>query len=358
MWKWLQSLIGKSAPAPAPSAPAEARRPEAPPDARKGDPATPPGADASKADPLDPAALAEYSTAEARPAAHEGRVAELAPRLREHFAKAGADLPAFPPLAAQIFGVIEHPDFDLNDLIQPIQRDAVAAAEVVRLANSSFFKAAAAVENIRDAVVRLGARETAQAVSAISVRTLYDLESKACHELFEPLWQRLWHQSTVSAFGAGWVAMRYRKGNMDRAFLGGMLHDIGKNFVLRSLSILATRQGFGEPLSDATLHALLEDLHVEFGASVAGSWKLPGPVAAILRDHHAAAPDPQKPELLVVRLVSGLIELRTNPLYRPSLPDEVRGSAEALGLTRPQLQALVTHLRELEKTTKAFVREG
>jgi HD-like signal output (HDOD) protein len=309
-----------------------------------------------QADPLDAGALAEWKPEERTSAAPEPeRRTAIAAQVRAKLAGGTLELPSFPPLAAQVLAIVEHPQFDTNELVRVIQRDPVAAAELLRISNSALYLGGSAVESLRDAVVRLGANATAQAVSAISAKALFDLEARATHAQYASTWAGLWEHATVVAFTCSWLSMTYRKGNMDRAFLGGMLHELGKNVALRSLSVMATAEGFGEPPAGALLHGLLEDLHVECGAALAASWNLPAPVATILREHHAEAPPADQADLHIVRLVSGLDELRCNPWHRSELPEVVHASAAALGLSKAQLQALVTQLRELAKKTQALV---
>lgn len=260
-------------------------------------------------------------------------------------------MPSFPPLAAQIFGTIEHPNFELNHLVNLVRRDPVIAAEVLGVANSMLFAASEPLENIRDAVVRLGSRETAQAVAALSARALFDLESRGSHDLFGGLWHFLWHHTMVCAFSASWVGMTLQKGHLDRLFLAGMLHDIGKTMGLRALSHLFLS---GTPQPPApVIHAVLEEVHVELAMQVARSWNLTDSMLLVIHDHHAPAANDES--ALVVQLVSALKETKTNPYHRDGLDEEARWAAAALKLTEPQQRALLTEMREIGQRVTSLV---
>lgn len=294
----------------------------------------------------------EYATdARQIPASQAPEVPRLVQAVREAVAQGKVELPPFSPLAAQIFGTIEHPDFDLNHLVSLVRRDPAVAAEVLAVANSMLFAASEPVENIRDAVVRLGARETAQAVSAVSVRALFDLETRASQDLFPGQWHRQWHHAMVCGFTASWASMTFHKGDMDRVFLCGMLHDIGKSLGLRALSGLVLA---GEPImTDPVIHAVLEEVHVELALQVARKWHLTDVVLAVLRDHHDAELGDENLEL--VRLVSALKELSSNPFHREGLKHEVHQAVMTLGLSGQQQRALVTQLREVGQRVSSLI---
>jgi HD-like signal output (HDOD) protein len=294
----------------------------------------------------------EYDAALRKPPAVDApEVPLLVSAVRDCVASHKVTLPSFPPLAAQVFGTIEHPDFEMNQLVQLVRRDPAIAAEVLSVANSMLFAAAEPLENIRDAVVRLGARQTAQAVSAISARELFDLESRGSQELFADLWQRLWNHAMVCGFTSSWAAMVLRKGDLDRLFLAGMLHDIGKSLGLRALSSLFLA-GM-KPVPEEILHAVLEEVHVELAMPVARSWHLTDNVLMIINDHHA--PQVNDDSARVVQLVSALKEIRSNPYHREGLREEVEQAVTALRLTDQQVKALLTQLKESGQRVKSLV---
>jgi hypothetical protein len=79
-------------------------------------------------------------------------------------------------------------------------------------------------------------------------------------------------------------------------------------------------------------------------------------VEEICRSHHLDNP-PQgavHENLQIVRLVSGLSEMRSNPLYREDLPAAVRQSAQALALDERRLRVMVGELQEMSNKAAAL----
>jgi HD-like signal output (HDOD) protein len=140
--------------------------------------------------------------------------------------------------------------------------------------------------------------------------------------------------------------MERRMGRSDWAFLGGMLHDVGKSL---ALGALARSIGGGRAPADVpepVLEALLEHVHVELGREAHARWQLPDYLRELCAEHHAQTcplTDDTR-ELHLVRVVSGLYALRarTQPIERVG---ELANSLVTLAFTPAQVRAIDTGLR-------------
>jgi HD-like signal output (HDOD) protein len=253
-------------------------------------------------------------------------------------------LSAFPPIATKIFSLLEHPDFKLQELVNLIHQDPTISAEVLRAANSAAFSRGATSLDIRDAVQRLGAREVASIAAASSTRSLFDMESRVAHEQVSELARRLWLHSMTCAFTAGWLAMDCGRGNLDRCFLGGMLHDIGKTVGLRGLSTLAISGELPTPISEERIERVLDAVHLRLGGEAVVRWSLPEFFQQLCTGHHGEVPESliTNRDFHIVRLVSGMNMLRTN--MKPEL-EPLEESREMLGMTPQSLNYLYTSMK-------------
>ena len=265
------------------------------------------------------------------------RLAPLKARVAEVFHADKGEIVAFPSRAAHILGILKEPGFDIGQLVLITQRDPAISASILRAANSAAFAGVTRIETVRDAVVRLGAQTVAGIATAVSTRGLFD--AGPARSRFKGTWSRLWLHSVTTAFAAGGYAASTGRGNLERCFLSGMLHDIGKTFVLRALAHPSLEDALEEKRSPVLLAALLEELHVELGQSMAERWNLPGFVIQACAQHHFA-PSVDESDLNIVRVVSGLDEIAVNPQFREGLGDEVHGAARALSLNGFALRAL------------------
>jgi HD-like signal output (HDOD) protein len=105
--------------------------------------------------------------------------------------------------------------------------------------------------------------------------------------------------------GSKWLAEKsgYRP-LAQEAFLAGLLHDIGKLFLLKVLEDIHTSGHYHLNLSKAIVDEVLDSMHAEQGARLLQQWNLPELYCDVARDHHTEDYDPNHTVLTMVRLVN------------------------------------------------------
>ncbi len=277
-------------------------------------------------------------------------------QVKEHFEGSLENLPAFPSLAMQLFDLLQRPDVEVRDLVRLIGQDPSTTAQLLKVANSSFYSTYEPAKSVRDAVMRIGIRETANIAALAVTGPLFDPEVESLQKAFSSLWERFWRHSVVCASTTGTIANEWHRGDPMRCFLAGMLHDIGKTFALRSLGALVV-MGETENLGEDQVEYLIESLHAELGARIARVWKLPPAVTRACEQHHVVDLDatPENLEVHLVRVVSALDEFSCNPRYRASLPTELDRSVQAMDLKPRHLRILAKAMREQAEKNPAFI---
>jgi len=335
------------------------RRPAAPAPVRPPPPAGPAPEPASPFAPFARAlGIAEPVPEEpgAPDAAEEARVAELL----GHFRANRPGPASAPSLSLRILNLVAAPDADVGELARLVSADPALAAGVLTVANSPMFRAVREVETVREAIARLGFEEVARIAGALSAKSLFSPRLKAELTAFGPLFAALYQRALEVAAGAAAVAMRHG-GRSDRAFLGGMLHDVGKALALRSVAALALERKAAPPAEEAPLAALLDRVHVELGADAHQEWSLPQYLTVIaVRHHDVEVPaDAEFLDLHAVRLVAALHDLRAEPAFAARAAGEVAQSASALRLGPAAVRSLATDLRDAAaRMASAFALEG
>ena len=343
MLEWLRSLFGGKA---RPALSVGTRQASLRHDDALPDPAEP----ALPEDPFDFSQVAEFDPELREPLdpAQDDESKAIGAQVVAHFLKGKTELPSFPALALRVLEVAREPDVSINRFVSVVSQDPAVVTKILRVANSPFYGGVTEITSARDAVTRIGLKEATDIASAASTGALFQLGKRSPIPDFDALCRALWHHSMTCAFAAGNLSMQLRKGSSDRAFLGGMLHDVGKMIALRSLSELAERGELQVGFTPARLASILEHVHLNLGFEAVATWRLPEFVLEICMNHHGAvsAKDAEQSELHAIRLVSGLNELRCNPRHPTNLVEEVTGSARALRLSAKQLRALVADLHE------------
>ena len=291
---------------------------------------------------------------------------ELADRILAHF-RANRPPPAsFPALSLQILNLVARPDAEVGELARLITRDPALSAGILSVANSAYYRGAMEVETVRDAITRLGLNEVGRVAGAVSARTLFNPRMRAEQAVFASRWNALFHHAVTVASGAASLAARNRRVRSDRAYLGGLLHDVGMSLALRSLAALVLHgkldpgkldpgkpdPGKLDPRSDdARVDRVLDRVHAEVGGEAHQAWNLPQYLTVLAVRYH----DPEIPaseefvDLHAVRLASAIDDLR-GPFAGRGARELVQ-SAGALQLGPFAVRALAAELREAEVRT-------
>jgi putative nucleotidyltransferase with HDIG domain len=168
------------------------------------------------------------------------------------------------------------------------------------LVNSAFFGVSREITNPVDAVVYLGMETMRALVFTTSAFSPFHLRGR-CHFSIEELQQHSLAVGTLARQIA--KSMGLIPAAVDRAFVGGLLHDIGKlvlvsNYPEQYQEILRRAREGPVRISDAERDTFGAS-HAEIGAYLLRLWGLPDPVAEILSLHHHPSSDAEVPPAVV-----------------------------------------------------------
>jgi HD-like signal output (HDOD) protein len=220
--------------------------------------------------------------------------------VNEHITANRTQLPVFDGTSRRIQEMLESPEFDVTEIERLIASDPVIAAALLRVANSSFYGGLEKVTSPSEALLRLGAKQVAKIVLLVGQKQSYRLRDAK----LAPLVNALWHHAVGCALGAEWLAKRLRRTDVaGDVFMAGLLHDIGKLFLLRVLDDLKAANASFKP-AEPLVRELMASMHGEQGARLLESWNIPELFCGIARHHHDDEVDERNTALLLVRLVN------------------------------------------------------
>lgn len=260
--------------------------------------------------------------------------------VQEQLASEETRLPVFDSIATRLRELVAHPDFSLEEFEETAGEDPGLVTEILRHANSSFFRGLDKVGTVREAVMRLGASEVSNLATAVTVRRNFRSDDPTLHSIME----QLWRHSHACAMGCRWLAQRaHDPGLASRAFVAGLLHDAGKLVLLRVLDEVRCAKAAGGigremEMSPELVLSLIDSMHGTEGHGLLTRWNLPTDYAEVARDHHAAEPDPSNLLLCVVRLAdAGCHKVGAALAPDPSLALIALPEAQVLGLSEVAL---------------------
>ncbi len=210
-------------------------------------------------------------------------------------------LPAFNATALRIQKEVakEEPDFRLIEKF--IVSDQSLTGEVLRVSNSSFYKGLTQVATVRDAIIRLGIKEVSNIVSMVALQHNFQSKDPTVHKIMG----KLWRHSVGCAIGASWLARQIGLQDLTHeTFIAGLLHDVGKLYVLKVVDDMKASGEIENLPSDTVINEVMQQLHTDQGYSLLLHWNLPEKYCQIARDHHLSDLDGNNFVLLLVRLAN------------------------------------------------------
>ncbi len=264
-------------------------------------------------------------------------VASHVARLREPGSLQRLELPVLPDVAHKVWAALEQPDADARLVSGILHHDTAFASHVLRIANSPAYAARTPIRSLQQAVSRLGVRAVGEIAIVIAVKTRsfrvpgHEAEVRA-----------IFHHSLVAALHAREIA-RLQKRDVEQAFVGALLHDLGRPTLIQAL--VDHERESASALSPDDLERIVDELHAEVGAGILDAWGLPPALVQAVRHHHhpEAAVDGHAGAALIA-LADVLAHSAT--LGAPS-SDRLHGLAVALNLYPEEMARLVSRGGEL-----------
>lgn len=210
-------------------------------------------------------------------------------------------LPVLNPKAMKIQTEATRTVPDFAELTRLIRLDPTLTTQVLKTANSPFYRGLGDVDTLKEAVVRLGQTEMVN----IIMKVVHQQNFKSRHPLIRSYQNKLWAHSVSCAIGSLWTARYLAMADLvPRAFIAGLLHDMGKLYLLTALEKILSSKSIGFKPPPQLIDKILSNLHSALGYNLLTKWHLPEQYRIIARDHHTEDFDRTDMLLLIVRLVN------------------------------------------------------
>ena len=181
------------------------------------------------------------------------------------------NLPSFPDVVIRIRKALADPDAKLGQTVKIIGAEPRLAARLLQAANSAAFNhSGKPVTDLKAAVTRLGYRGVQSFSMAFAVQQMR--LAPALRSIAKPL-NVLWEES-ISVASISQVIARRTSVNPDEAFLTGLLHGIGRLYIMvRAVGKSHAFQG------DHSFADMVEGWHPAIGKAVLENWGFAEPMS-------------------------------------------------------------------------------
>ncbi|MDP3029522.1 MAG: HDOD domain-containing protein [Deltaproteobacteria bacterium] len=215
--------------------------------------------------------------------------------------KETAEVATISAVAFQTAQLLRNPDVAVNKITEIVGLDQSLTAKILRLVNSSFYGFQGKISSLSQAIVLLGFNTVRNVILSVSVlRAFYS--DKGC-KVFDL--GKFWEHSVGTAFVAKNLAEHIKFKEPEDAFIGGLLHDIGRVFILQSLrpemeKIIALMLEEDLTMREAEEKVLDAD-HAWIGYVMAKNWHFPPVLCSAIGYHHA--PNGKDEEFLLASII-------------------------------------------------------
>lgn len=174
-----------------------------------------------------------------------------------------------------------------GDIAKPIKTDAAIASIVLKRANSVAYASQEKIKSIKNAVSRIGLKETRNIASLMSVFKIFTKTEKTSG--FNKV--EFWAHSMATGVAAQILGKILGYQESEDAFLAGLMHDIGKmimdDFLQENFQV-AIEKAF---IDRTTLYyAVKKEIGMEYtlvGSRVTEKWGLPPNISKAIKNSHS-----------------------------------------------------------------------
>jgi HD-like signal output (HDOD) protein len=256
-----------------------------------------------------------------------------------------ADLPSLPLVYTSLRAALDDPRTSVTRIADILGQDAALTARLLRLVNSAFYAFSVPVETVSRAVLLVGTEQVHDLALATMVVRLFDGIPGGLIDM-----PGFWRHGLATGVAARVLAGFRRESNVERLFVAGVLHDVGRLVLVRGQAA-ACRQALvrcrreGTPLTAIERETLGVD-HTDVGGALAMAWHLPPALRDAVAFHHEPGQATDHPdEAAVVHLADVIVHaMELGDSGDPRVPPLDGGAWERVGLPSGALGAVLDEI--------------
>ena len=210
-------------------------------------------------------------------------------------------LPSLPDVVLKIRKMLGSENCDFQRISQAVSVDPVLVSRLFVFANSAYYnRANIKADTLDTAISRLGFEVVRNTAMSLAMKQLYDSDKNGKAARYQ---RAVWARGMKLSCMAYAIAKKHNNLNHETAYLCGLMHEVGK------LYILTKAEDFPEFLgAPQSLDAVLEEWNPQISKSIIESWGFPDDIAESSDPETYVKHDTSEPPTLVdVMVVARLL---------------------------------------------------
>lgn len=192
---------------------------------------------------------------------------EFVKALASELTSGTINIPSFPEVAVRMQRLLADERTDAERVVRALGAEPALAARILSMANSAALNPSAhRITDLRAAVTRMGFDMLRSAAMTFAMSQLQAAEQ---YRAIEKPMNRLWRRSVEVASLCRVIARRHHELNADSAMLAGLLHGVGKLYIL-------TRAARHPKLfaDQAAFQSIVRDWHADITKALLETWRI------------------------------------------------------------------------------------
>jgi len=248
--------------------------------------------------------------------------------------------PVMPQVVRDVQSIIKRADSTAEDVAAIIERDPVISLRLLSVANSPVYRGMQEIRNIKEAIPRMGMKETFNIIIAIANKSIYETDQVQ----FRILMDKLWVHSLTCAYGSKRIAEHLKLDDSEKFFLMGLVHDIGKSVLLKAFTEIPQ----AKKINFDIIQANIQQAHLSIGGVLLKRWGFEDIFIKVVTGHEDPqfSPDIEK-EILVVHLANMLSRTIGYSLFKNEVDFNELDSAKFLQMDSVTLNQIGDEVKNI-----------
>lgn len=186
----------------------------------------------------------------------------------------------------QLQKAISNPETSFTEVAGIINKDSSLSLRLLKIANSSFYSFPATIETITQAITVIGTNQLRDLVLATTVLKAF---KGIPNDLINM--NLFWRHSIACGLASRIIATYRREPNVDRFYVSGLMHDIGRLILFMKIPKKANKALNLSQTKDKLLYDAERDVigydHAAVGGALLRAWELPESLEEAVAFHHS-----------------------------------------------------------------------
>ncbi len=261
-------------------------------------------------------------------------------KIIQDFTAGKITAPVMPQVVREVQSVIKRKTSTADDVAVVIEKDPVISLRLISIANSPVYRGIQEIRHVKEAIPRMGLKETLNIIIAIVNKGLYETDRSQ----FRILMDKLWVHSLACAYGAKLIAEHLKLADSEKLFLMGLVHDIGKSLLLKAFTEIPQVRSMN---LDVIL-ANIEQGHMSVGGVLLRRWGFDDIFIKVVTLHegHELTAETEK-EILIIHLANMLSRTIGLSLFDEEVDYNELDSAKFLEIEQKTLNQIGEEIKNI-----------